>query len=81
MLYKVMALLVGGTSAPAAMYLVLWAWIGAPAALPLLRRTGYLRACAERATVARHGFDWLLPQSAVHWQHVNAALPLGRVGA
>ena len=57
------------------------AWIGAPAALPLLRRTGYLRACAERATVARHGFDWLLPQSAVHWQHVNAALPLGRVGA
>ena len=59
--------------------LMAWAWT---ASLRAAKRcmAGDL-APAERATVARHGLDWLLPQSAVHWQRVNAALPLGRVGA
>jgi len=58
--------------------LMAWAWTAS------LRAAGRCTAedlgPAERAAVARHGLDWLLPQSAVHWHRVNAALPLGRVG-
>nr|MCU0924343.1 acyl-CoA dehydrogenase family protein [Burkholderiaceae bacterium] len=59
--------------------LMAWAWTASLRAAE--RCTAEDLAPAERATVARHGLDWLLPQSAVHWQRVNAALPLGRLGA
>ena len=31
---------------------------------------------AARATVARHGLQWMLPQASVHWQRVRAAAPI-----
>jgi alkylation response protein AidB-like acyl-CoA dehydrogenase len=36
-------------------------------------------APGERAAVARHGLDWLLPQAQVHWQRVHTAAALGSV--
>jgi hypothetical protein len=59
--------------------LMAWAWTASLRAAESC--TAEDLAPAERAIVARHGLDWLLPQSAVHWQRVNAALPLGRLGA
>ena len=51
--------------------LLAWAWCATARAA----RGGDAFA-AERAAVARHGLQWLLPQAAVHWQRVRAAAPL-----
>lgn len=48
--------------------LLAWAWCSTARAA----RGGDAFA-AERATVARHGLQWLLPQASVHWQRVRAA--------
>ncbi len=54
--------------------LLAWAWC---ATLQVVRPGDPWQA--ERATVARHGLDWVLPQAAVHWHRVRQGAGLGDV--
>jgi alkylation response protein AidB-like acyl-CoA dehydrogenase len=51
--------------------LLAWAWCATARAAQ-----GGDAFAAERASVARHGLQWLLPQATVHWQRVRAAAPI-----
>ena len=61
-------------------YLMLaWAWCVSSRAA--MRSGGDAGFKAERAALAAHGVEWVLPQAAVHWQRVQAGARLRPVTA
>jgi alkylation response protein AidB-like acyl-CoA dehydrogenase len=65
-------------------YLLLaWAWTVTRRAAARCEVDGVAAelAPAERAAVAAHGLDWVLPQAAIHWQRVHDAAWLGVLSA
>jgi alkylation response protein AidB-like acyl-CoA dehydrogenase len=61
--------------------LLAWAWAATSRAATAPQQADGDGWYAQRAAVARHGLQWVLPQAAVHWQRVQAGAALGAVPA